>query len=208
MALVAGGGNVAHRKVKTLLEFGASVDIVARDLIPDLEKLVDDGTVRLVGNEFKDRYLDKVCLVIAATDDRQLNREIAETARKRGLLVNAVDQPLECNFIVPSILKRGDLLIAISTSGKSPALAKGIREELEGRFGGEYETFLIFMGRLRKEILKMGLSQEQNREIFQRVVESDILKAVSGNDWDGVGSILSKILPDNIDIKDILNGLH
>ncbi len=208
IALVAGGGEVARRKVETLLEFGASISIVARELIPELKKLVDNGTIRLVGKEFKPRHLDDVCLVIAATDDRQLNHKIAERARKKGILINAVDQPSDCNFIVPSILKRGELLIAISTSGRSPALAKGIREKLEGQFGGEYETFLILMGRLRNEILAKGLSQEENSQIFHGIVRSDILKAISGDDWEGVSSTLSKILPDNIDIKNILNDLH
>ena len=208
IALVAGGGKVAQRKVETLLEFGATVEIVAKELTPELEKFVDNGTIRRVGDEFNGRHLDHAGLVIAATDDRHLNHNIAGVARKKGVLVNAVDQPLDCDFIVPSILKRGELLIAVSTSGRSPALAKGIREGLEGQFGEEYETFLSLMGRLRKEIIGKGLSQEENSQIFHRIVRSDILKAISRDDWERVSSTLSKILPNSIDIKNILNNLR
>ncbi len=208
MALVAGGGKVARRKVETLLEFGASVNVVARELVPELQKLVDDNIIRLVGDEFMDCHLDDTEVVIAATDDTALNHKIAETAQKRGLLVNAVDQPADCNFIVPSIMKRGELLIAISTSGRSPALAKAIREKLEGEFGVEYAIFVTLMRHLRKEILTKGLSQGENSDIFTRIVQSDILNAISHDDWEGVRSTLSEILPDNINIKDILNKLH
>jgi precorrin-2 dehydrogenase/sirohydrochlorin ferrochelatase len=208
IALVAGGGKVARRKVETLLEFGASVNVVARELVPELQKLVDDNIIRLVGDEFMDRHLDDTEVVIAATDDTALNHKIAETAQKRGLLVNAVDQPADCNFIVPSIIKRGELLIAISTSGRSPALAKAIREKLEGEFGVEYAIFVTLMGHLRKEILTKGLSQGENSDIFTRIVQSDILNAISHDDWEGVKSTLSEILPDNINIKGILNKLY
>jgi precorrin-2 dehydrogenase/sirohydrochlorin ferrochelatase len=116
------------------------------------------------------------------------------------LLINAVDQPSDCNFIVPSIVKRGDLLIAISTSGKSPALAKKLRKELEVQFGGEYETFLTLMGCLREEILSMGLSQGENSRILNEIVDSDILKSLVQGDIVGVDSTLRRILPGDLAI--------
>lgn len=206
-ALVVGGGKVAQRKVETLLEFGASIYIVSKELTSKLKKLLENGTIRLVGEEFREKHLDDVFLVTVATDDRQLNHKIGKSARERGLLVNTVDQPADCNFIVPSIVRRGDLLIAISTSGKSPALAKQIREQLEGQFGGEYEAFLILMGWLRNEVLARGLSHEENRQIFHEIVESDLLEAISEDDWEKAGSTLSRILPSNIDIKGIVSSL-
>ena len=206
-ALVIGGGKVAQRKVETLLEFGASIDIVSKVLTSKLKKLLENGTIRLVGEEFREKYLDDVFLVTVATDDRELNHKIGKSARQRGLLVNTIDQPADCNFIVPSIVRRGDLLIAISTSGKSPALAKQIREQLEGQFGGEYDTFLVLMGCLRNEVLTRGLSHEENSQIFHEIVESDLLEAISEDDWEKAGSTLSRILPSNIDIKGILGSL-
>ena len=196
--LVVGGGNVAQRKIENLLHFGASIQIISRELTHKIKQLVEANKIQHIGDEFRDEHLDSVFLVIAATDDKQLNKKISESSRKRHMLINAVDQPADCNFIVPSIVNRGDLLIAITTSGKSPALAKKIREQLEAQFGNEYEVFLTLMSRLRKEILSMGLSQNENSRIFHEIVDSDILKFLAQDDWEGVESVLRRILPQDM----------
>ena len=193
--LVVGGGRVAQRKVETLLQFGASIQIISRDLTHKLKELVKAKEIHHIGEEFRDEHLDNAFLVIAATYDKQLNQKISESARKRHMLINAVDQPADCNFIVPSIVNRGNLLIAISTSGKSPAFAKKIRKQLEAQFGNEYEVFLTLMGRLREDVLSMGLSQSDNSRIFHEIVDSDILKFLARDDWEGVESALKHILP-------------
>jgi precorrin-2 dehydrogenase/sirohydrochlorin ferrochelatase len=110
------------------------------------------------------------------------------------LLVNAVDQPADCNFIVPSVLSRGDLVIAVSTSGKSPAFARKVRVELEQSFGEEYGLFLNLMGNLRKEILRLGLSQEENKSTFEDLVTSDLLSAIREKNWDLASQIVEKVL--------------
>ena len=202
--VVAGGGAVAQRKIDTLLEYGAVVQVVSRELSPTVSKYVKEGKINLLGKEFREYHLKDAFAVIAATDDAALNHHISEAAREKGLLINAVDQPTDCNFIVPSILRRGDLLIAVSTSGKSPALAKRIREELENSFGSEYESFLRLMGQLRKEILSQRRSQAENRRIFHDLVDSDILDAMAGKDWDAVASILSSILNTKLTTDDVL----
>jgi len=165
-ALVVGGGKVAQRKIESLLEYGASVHVIARELTAELEQLRSRKRIELLGGEFSEAHLEGAFLVIAATDDALLNRRVSQEAQKRGLLVNAVDQPADCNFIVPSVLSRGDLLIAVSTSGKSPAFARKVRLELDQHFGKEYGFFLNLMGNLRKEILRLGLSQEENKKGF------------------------------------------
>jgi len=195
--LVVGGGSVAQRKIETLLEYGAVINIISNDLTHKLKVLVESNKIRFLGNEFTEKDLDGTFLVIAATDDKQLNHDISKSARKRALLTNVVDEPLECNFIVPSIVRIGDLLIAISTAGKSPALAQKIRRELETQFGPEYKIFLNLMGSLREEILPMGLSQAENSRIFHKIVDSDILKAIVSDDWEEVESILSRALPED-----------
>ena len=207
IALVVGGGKVAQRKVETLLSCGASIHIISKMLTDKLKGLVDSNEVRLLGEEMRDEFLDDVFIVIAATDDKELNSRVSEIARNRGLLVNAVDQPADCNFIVPAIVKKGDLSIAISTSGKSPALAKKIRKELDGQFGNEYEIFLNLMGGLRKEILAMGLSQEENSRIFHKIVDGGIIEAIARNDLAKVESSLARILPQEINIKDLVTDL-
>lgn len=206
-ALVIGGGKVAERKIETLLEYGALIYIISKGLTDKLNKLVEDGYVKHLGEEFRDQYLDGAFLVIAATDDKKLNQKISESTRKRGVLINVVDQPNDCNFIVPSIVRRGDLIIAVSTSGKSPALAKKIREELETQFGTKYETFLLMMGRLRKSILSKGLSHKENTQVFHKIVDSHIMDALNKKDWAEVESIIRQILPWDLDIKDMLKDL-
>ena len=203
-ALVVGGGSVAQRKVETLLKFGATIRIVSRKLTNRLKEMVEFKEIHYIGEKFRDEHLDGAFLVIAATDDERLNRKISESAQKRHLLINAVDQPSDCNFIVPSIVNRGNLLIAISTSGKSPALAKKLRKELEAQFGGEYETFLTLMGCLREEILSMGLSQDEKSRIFNEIVDSNILKSLAQGDMAGVESTLKRILPGDLAITKCL----
>ncbi len=195
IALVFGGGKVAERKIETLLEYGAIIRIISRRLTKKLKSLVESGEIQHIGEDFRDIHLDNAFLVIAATDDKQLNHKISKSARNRGLLINVVDQLSDCDFIVPSIVRRGDLLIAISTSGKSPALAKKIRKKLDTQFGNEYKTFLILMGSLRKEILSMGLSNEENSRIFHEIVNTDILKCLAQKNFVKAESVLNQILP-------------
>ena len=204
-ALVVGGGGVARRKVETLLAFGANVSIVSRELAPELKRLIDNGEIRFLGGEMEDRFFDDVSLVIAATDDAGLNHQVSEGARSRGLLVNAVDQPADCTFIVPSIVRKGDLMIAISTSGKSPALSKKIRKRLEAQFGDEYADFLSLMAGLRKGLLTMGLPQPENSRMFHEIVESGIIEALARGDRETVAATLKQILPAGMDIQPILD---
>lgn len=192
--LVVGGGKVAHRKIETLIEHGASVEVIARELDRPVAGLVEKGLVRYGGQEFSEDHLDRVFLVIAATSDEGLNRRVSEKAQSKGLLVNAVDQPSDCNFIVPSILRRGDLVVSVSTSGKSPAFAKKIREDLEAQFGDEFDSFLAVMGRLRERVLSLGLSQEQNKQVFERLIASSLLRSLGEKDWDGAASTVTEIL--------------
>jgi precorrin-2 dehydrogenase len=193
-ALVVGGGKVAQRKIETLLEHGASVLVVARELTAKLEELRSAKRIGFLGAEFSEAFADGAFLVFAATDDASLNRRVSQAAQQRGLLVNAVDQPADCNFIVPSVLSRGDLLIAVSTSGKSPAFARKVRVELERHFGEEYGFFLNLMGNLRKEILSLGLSQEENKSAFEELVNSELLQAIGEKQWDWAAQIVEKVL--------------
>lgn len=193
-ALVVGGGKVAQRKIETLLEHGATVQVVAKELTASLEELRRAGRIEFLGEEFSETFVDGVFVVFAATDDAALNRWVSRTAQQRSLLVNAVDQPADCNFIVPSVLSRGDLVIAVSTSGKSPAFARKVRVELEQSFGEEYGLFLNLMGNLRKEILRLGLSQEENKSTFEDLVTSDLLTAIREKNWNLASQIIEKVL--------------
>ena len=193
-AVVVGGGQVGQRKIETLLRYGAKVQVISMELTSELRRYVEEGEITYLGSEFRGEHIDGAFLVIAATDDPSLNQAVSACAREKGILVNAVDQPGDCTFIVPSILKRGDLVIAVSTSGKSPAIAKKIRKDLENRYGREYEMFLALLGKLRGEVLRKGFSQEENKGIFERLANSPLLEMMRKEEWDGIALLLTEIL--------------
>ena len=130
--VVVGGGEVAWRKVETLLAAGTKVCLVSPEITPGIDELVKAGKLVHIRREYRTGDLEGAFLVIGATDNEDINRQVACDAEKTGILVNIVDVPKLCNFIVPSKVERGDLIISISTGGTSPALAKKIRKQLEG----------------------------------------------------------------------------
>ncbi len=201
--LVVGGGAVATRKITTLIEYGAVVSVAAKELSPELNRLVDSGRIRYLGGEFSLVFLKDKFLAFAATDDPELNHRISLAAQAKGMLINAVDQPSDCTFIVPSIIKRGDLVISVSTSGKSPALAKRIREELTSRFGIEYELFLRLMGKIRGSVLSTSSDQKDNSRVFHSIVDSGLMDAIRAGNHKKAAKILSDTMGQNISIEDI-----
>jgi precorrin-2 dehydrogenase/sirohydrochlorin ferrochelatase len=203
LCLVVGGGEVGARKVKTLLSCGASVALVSLELVEWLEEKIEEGVVDLLGDHYEEKYLEGCSLVIAATDDLELNRRIAKDAEKRRLLCNVVDYPQEGNFILPALIQRGALTLAISTSGKSPALARQIREDLEHRFGEEYADFLEIMGAVRSRLLRESQDSLTNKEKFDSLVRSELLELVRRRDFAAVDSILQKVLGSNYALKEL-----
>jgi precorrin-2 dehydrogenase/sirohydrochlorin ferrochelatase len=169
--LVVGGGRVAERKVLSLLRAGANVRIVSPKLTARLEKERSRGSIRHISRRFRKSDLRGVFLVIAATDSEEENRKIAEA---KDLLVNVVDRPEFCSFIVPSTIRRGPLQIAISTSGASPAMARAIREEIEELYGPEFSAYLK-----RLEALRAGAAREiKDRKKRERYLKSLASRAI------------------------------
>jgi precorrin-2 dehydrogenase/sirohydrochlorin ferrochelatase len=129
---------------------------------------------------FEEQDIAGAYLVIAATNDAAVNEAVARACRKRGILVNAATSPDEGTFVVPSVVERGDLLIAISTCGDSPALARKVREDLERTYGTEYGVFLDKMANLRRRLLRDVADEAVRRKVYQAVVESDVLYLLKG----------------------------
>lgn len=177
--MVVGGGSVAERKVTTLLEFGASVTVVAPELAAGLQVMANDGSIEYVQGVFTPGILDGASLVIAATDDRTVNKSVYSESQKRGIPVNVVDDPSLCTFTAPAVVRRGDLVIGISTSGKSPVLAQRIREQLEDTFGPEYGLLADLMGELRDEVKSRYSTMDERREAFIRILGSDVLELLA-----------------------------
>jgi len=175
---VIGGGRVAERKILPLLDRGAKVTIISPDLTERLRDLVREGRLRHLAKSYEKGDLKGTFLVIVATEKKEINREILREAESFCCLYNVVDNPLLSNFIVPSFFNRGSLLIAISTSGTSPALSKRIRQELEKRYGREYALFLNMMEGIRKRLLRDVPSSAKRRKIFKNLVHSDLLETI------------------------------
>ena len=174
--LVVGGGDVAERKVTALLECGARVTVVSPELNDGLQQAAQARQVGVLRRAFRPGDLDGMMLVIAATDDPQVNAQVSQEAQRHGLLVNVVDDPAACNFIVPSVVRRGDLIIAVSTSGRSPALSKKIRRMLEEQFAPEYEAFLDLVSQVRQEMAAQG--QQAAPEAWQDSLDATLLSLI------------------------------
>lgn len=178
LAVVAGGGSVAALKVRALLEAGARVKIVSPKLDPELAALAAQGALEWVPRKFAASDLEGAWLAIAATADPQASRQVFEEAEKRRLIVNAVDQEDCCIFHAPATVTRGDLKIAISTAGKSPAFAARLKERIEGVLSAADADFVSWLGRLRARVLeKFAGEPERRRKIFQALVQAFRLPA-------------------------------
>lgn len=173
--LVVGGGDVAERKALSLLEAGADVTVVSPSLTHKLAGLAGATKLSYIQRSFEEHDLAGMFLVIAATDSEEVNSAVARACRKKHLLVNVAAPPDASTFIVPSVVERGDLAIAVSTSGDSPGLAKRIRRELEERYGREYEELLERLAALRKRLRADAGDEAVRREIMDAVLDSDVL---------------------------------
>jgi precorrin-2 dehydrogenase/sirohydrochlorin ferrochelatase len=182
--LVAGGGAVAARKVESLAAAGAAVTVVAPMLCPAARALVDKGSARWIEGPFTPQAMDGATLVIAATNVDVVNREVSRMAAERGIPVNVVDQPELCSFFVPSVARRGGLVIAISTSGKSPAVAKRLRKKFEKDFGPEWAVYLEMMGRARERAMAASGGQKRREEMLNRLADSDLFDLVKNGDME------------------------
>jgi precorrin-2 dehydrogenase / sirohydrochlorin ferrochelatase len=164
--LVVGGGEVGERKIKTLLEHGASVRLVARELTPWLNRRCSEKSIFMAGELYRRAHLEGVSLVFAATSDMDLNRKIAADAREMGIWCNMASDPALGSFIVPSVVQRGPLSIAVSTSGLSPAIARALRLKLEREFGVEWEFFVGLLGKLREHLRSRDIRDKDTRSLF------------------------------------------
>ncbi len=192
--LVVGGGSVGTRKVKTLVECGAEVTVVSPSVSRNLLELAGRGLILLEKRLYRETDLEGMFLVIGTTDDEELNRQISIDAEKLNMLCNIADRPAVCNFILPSIVNRGDLAISISTSGKSPALARRLRIELEEQFGNEYAELLRLMGAIRKKLLGQKHEPEAHKQLFEQLISRGLLNMIRGNRKDEIDSLLREVL--------------
>ncbi|TDX51384.1 precorrin-2 dehydrogenase/sirohydrochlorin ferrochelatase family protein [Orenia marismortui] len=195
--LVIGGGQVASRKTRRLVRTGAKITIVSPELTPELEAMINDYSITYYSRNFKDEDLRGVFLVFALTDNRRVNNRISQLADENNILINVADSLEESMFTLPSIIKRGDLLLTISTGGSLPALSKEIRRNLEEEFGLEYSIFLTMLKRIRPIILKEIDDKEERRRIFRSLADLRLIEQFTQNKEAALDEVKS-ILGDNI----------
>jgi precorrin-2 dehydrogenase / sirohydrochlorin ferrochelatase len=171
--LVVGGGEIGLEKVEGLLACDARVVLVAPAAVPELEELAAEGSIEWERRGYEVTDLEGTFLAIAATDDTDVNIRIWEDAERRAMLVNVVDVPPLCNFILPAIVRTGPLAIAISTAGASPALAKRIKRQIADEFGGEYARLAVLLNDVRGWAKGTLPTYQDRKAFFEEIVNGD-----------------------------------
>lgn len=189
--LVVGAGEVGEAKIAGLLETGAMIRVVALEATATVQKWARDREIDLALRAFTPDDLDGVSLAVVATNVRSLNEQVQYEATRRGVLCNVVDVPDLCDFFYPSLVRRGDLQIAISTGGQSPSLAQKIRQQLEKQFGPGYAEWVAELGETRKLILASDLPRDRKLELLHSLASRDAFEAALAKDPDLVGSAVT-----------------
>jgi precorrin-2 dehydrogenase/sirohydrochlorin ferrochelatase len=201
--LVIGGGTVAERKVETLLQAQGRVTVISPTLTSKLRSWAVERQITIHERPYCPGDLQGFSLVFAATKNETVHQQIAAEARETKVLLNVVDRPALCSFIVPAIVSQGDLTLAISTGGASPALAKKIRERLEQHFGSEYDLALQLLARVRERVAAVGLSSDERQQLFTTLVNSPLLDYLRERQVDKLNRLLQKIVGKDCTLEDL-----
>jgi len=190
--VVVGGGEVGERKVFRLLRSEAWVTVVSPELTPTLEALYESEQIQVHRASYDRRFITNAFLVIGATNRPEINDHIYRDCHEQGILVNIVDDPERCDFILPAVVEQGDLSVAISTNGKSPALARKIRQDLSQHFGPEYGTLLSVLAKIRSLYRRSGKEIAPTSEIYARILATSILEDIRERRWDRIETIIKE----------------
>ncbi len=201
LCVVIGGGVVAERKVRGLLSSDAKIRVISPNLCQELFNLHQSGLIDWHERPFKSGDLEGAFLVFAATDNEQIQARICDEAEAGGYLLNIVDSPSCCSFQVPASLRRGDLIVSVSTGGKSPAIASMVRTQLEKEFGSEYGVLLDIVNQVRLQVLEEDMSTQDKKNLFQNLLHPDIVQWIREDQWDKVQEHFSKILDKDLNIN-------
>lgn len=175
--LVVGAGTIAEGKIEAMVEAEADVTVVAPRCSPRVRRLADDGSLQLHEREYQSTDMDDIFLAVAGTDVAAVNRAVFADAERLGVLVNAVDDPPYCDYYFPSVVRRGDLQIAISTAGESPAFAQQLRKELSAQLPLDLGPWLLELGRLRREVLQMEPLGEPRKQLLHALATREVCGA-------------------------------
>ena len=191
--IVVGGGKVAYRKICGLLDAGAKVEVIAPEVCAEILKLVDAGKVTLIREKYSAEKISEGIILIAATDDAEVNRLAAESAREKNFLVNVVTD-FDGDFTVPSKISRGDFLLTISTGGNSPAFSKFVREMLEKEFDSNFDEGLKIISELRLRIKKFLPDDKSRTKFWREILTPQIWQLLKSGDIDKLKKYLEEKL--------------
>jgi siroheme synthase-like protein len=190
--VVLGGGAVAERKVEGLVEACANIKVISPTITTGLQRFVDDNKILHEKRSYLPGDLAGYQLAFVATDDAEINATVYKEGRDRGVWVNAADDPAHCDFILPSVLRRGELAVAVSTGGKSPALARSIREELEPHFTADHASLVELAAEVREELRRLSLSP--GYEKWRSALNSAVRQHIRGGEITQARKLLLKAL--------------
>jgi siroheme synthase-like protein len=177
--IVMGGGKIAERKVAMLLKFNAEVKLISPKITGALSKLSKSGKIEVIEREYEDGDLEGASLVFAATNRREINERIKKEAQTKGIPVNVVDDPVLCDFIVPSIVKKGPIIIAVSTSGVLPSLSKKLRKEISEYITADYIKYAHIIGKFRKLLIEKVENRKKRAEIMAEISKTDMKELIN-----------------------------
>ncbi len=199
--VVVGGGEVARQKLGGLVDAGANITVISPELIPEVQQLVDDGRVRHVDREYQPGDIEDYFLAFVATDDGSTNKVVADEARSKRLWINAVDDVPNCDFIMPGVVRRGELVLAISTSGLSPAMARKLREDIEEFLGEDDAELLSLAAEVRRELNGQGAAvkdcdrcDRSHLDVWNAALDAEVKKLVGSGQRDKAKERLLKSL--------------
>jgi precorrin-2 dehydrogenase/sirohydrochlorin ferrochelatase len=182
--LVVGGGKVAQRKVASLLEAGGMVRVICLEASARLVRQAERGEIELTQRAYQSGDCKGCSIVIAATNRAEVNEEVFQEAEAEGAWVNVADRPDRSSFIVPSVIRRGKLVLSVSTGGASPSVSRKIAAELEASYGAEYELYLDFLSEMRLKVQSRVKDIETRQQLFKRMLEWDLLDKIREGTFD------------------------
>src|SRR4051812_13326607 len=196
--VVVGGGDIGLEKVEGLLASNGRVVLVAPEAVPQLQELAAEGSIEWERRQYRPEDLESTFIVIAATDDTEINIRVFDDAERRAVLVNVVDVPPLCNFILPAIVRTGPLAIAISTAGASPALAKRMKHEIEGQLGEPYARLAVLLNEVRGWAKGTLPTYQERKEFFEGIVggEPDPIALLRDGDEQAVRALIARAQSD------------
>lgn len=205
--MIIGGGEVASRKVLSLVRCDAEVTVISPEVSDRIQSLARSGELQLKKRRYSKGDLDGAFLVIAATDQREVQQAVFKEAQNSNTLFNSADDPQNSSFHVPACIHRGDLLLTVSTSGKSPALSTKLKKELSMQYGVEHEQLIKLLGLIREKVVLDGEPSDSHKKLFELILSIDLVGLIKRGKWHEVKSSLKNILPEDINIDEIVSSI-